>query len=469
MLFSSLIFIWFFLPASFFLYSMARKIKLKNAVLLMVSLFFYSWGEPVYVLLLLLSILINYIAGLILTACQKQGTANKVVVFICVMFNLLLLGYFKYFTFTAELFNHLTGQTLLPIKELALPLGISFYTFQAISYIVDIYRGTPAQKNLFYAALYICLFPQILSGPIIKYHELAPQLKERTETLSMRTYGIKRFVYGLSKKVLIANSLGQVVDQIMAVPTEQVGTVTAWLFVILYTMQIYYDFSGYSDMAIGLGSMFGFHYLENFNYPYLSASITEFWRRWHISLSSWFRDYLYIPLGGNRKGLARTCINLFIVFLATGLWHGASMTFIFWGIYHGIFIMIERFWLKDLLKKNPHPWINHLYTILVVMIGWLFFRADTVGSAFLMLKTMFVPTTGFWNPRIFANNKVLFLIAMSILLCGPLQSLLPNLNVHLFDEEKIKGWDIGIMSILLLLSTIVLVSGTYSAFIYFRF
>ena len=269
--------------------------------------------------------------------------------------------------------------------------------------------------------------------------------------------------------MLLANTFGQSVDYIMGVPSGQMGTLTAWLAVILYTLQIYYDFSGYSDMAIGLGRIFGFYYEENFNYPYLSSSITEFWRRWHISLSTWFRDYLYIPLGGNRKGLGRTCVNLFIVFLATGLWHGASMTFIIWGIYHGIFILSERLWLKKVLDRNPVKFLNHLYAMVVVVFGWLLFRAPSMTYAIDLAKAMIRPSKGLWNAGLFANNKILFLAVLGILLCGPVQALFPRFRNHIFDEENVSYGDIAVMIVLLFLSTMVVVSSTYTAFIYFQF
>ena len=307
MLFSSLTFVWFFLPALALIYYISPGRKLKNGVLLMASLVFYSWGEPRYVVLVVLSILLNYGFGLALDGCGERKGLKKAVFVLSILVNLGLLGYFKYFNFFLELAMSLLGrQGFLP-RDIALPIGISFYTFQSISYLADTFRGeNPAQRNVFRLALYISLFPQILSGPIVKYHELEPQIGNRQESLAMQAYGIKRFVYGLVKKMVFANMFGQVVDRMFDLPLEQLGTVTVWLAVILYSFQIYYDFSGYSDMAIGLGRMFGFTYKENFNYPYLSASVSEFWRRWHISLSTWFRQYLYIPLGGNRKGLART-------------------------------------------------------------------------------------------------------------------------------------------------------------------
>ena len=470
MLFSSLVFLWFFLPAAVFLYYLAPGRNAKNIVLFAASLIFYGWGGPRYLLLVLLTALLCYAAGLCLDAAGERTTLKKLSVGVFVLITLGILGYFKYYNFFAATAGRLAGKELFPLRDIVLPLGISFYTFQAISYVVDVYRGkSPAQKNLFHMALYLFLFPQILSGPIIKYHQVAGQLTNRNETISMQFYGIKRFVYGLAKKVLLANTFGQSVDYIMGVPSGQMGTLTAWLAVILYTLQIYYDFSGYSDMAIGLGRIFGFYYEENFNYPYLSSSITEFWRRWHISLSTWFRDYLYIPLGGNRKGLGRTCVNLFIVFLATGLWHGASMTFIIWGIYHGLFILSERLWLKKVLDRNPVKFLNHLYAMVVVVFGWLLFRAPSMTYAIDLAKAMIRPSKGLWNAGLFANNKILFLAVLGILLCGPVQALFPRFRNHIFDEENVSYGDIAVMIVLLFLSTMVVVSSTYTAFIYFQF
>ena len=470
MLFSSLVFLWFFLPAAVFLYYLAPGRNAKNIVLFAASLIFYGWGGPRYLLLVLLTALLCYAAGLCIDAAGERTALKKLSVGVFVLITLGILGYFKYYNFFAATAGRLAGKELFPLRDIVLPLGISFYTFQAISYVVDVYRGkSPAQKNLFHMALYLFLFPQILSGPIIKYHQVAGQLTNRNETISIQFYGIKRFVYGLAKKVLLANTFGQSVDYIMGVPSGQMGTLTAWLAVILYTLQIYYDFSGYSDMAIGLGRIFGFYYEENFNYPYLSSSITEFWRRWHISLSTWFRDYLYIPLGGNRKGLGRTCVNLFIVFLATGLWHGASMTFIIWGIYHGLFILSERLWLKKVLDRTPVKFLNHLYAMVVVVFGWLLFRAPSMTYAIDLAKAMIRPSKGLWNAGLFANNKILFLAVLGILLCGPVQALFPRFRNHIFDEENVSYGDIAVMIVLLFLSTMVVVSSTYTAFIYFQF
>ena len=475
MIFSSLTFVWFFLPALAFVYYLVPGRNGKNGILLAASLLFYSWGEPKYVVLVILSVLMNYGFGLAIERAgirkaQGKPVGKKLVFAVSILANLALLGYFKYFNFFLELAYTVLGKEGFAPRDIALPIGISFYTFQCISYLSDTYKGeNPAQRNLLHLALYISLFPQILSGPIVKYHELEPQIMGRRESLSMHAYGIKRFVYGLGKKMVFANMFGQTADRIFELPPHQLGTVTVWLGLILYSFQIYYDFSGYSDMAIGLGRMFGFTYRENFNYPYLSTSVSEFWRRWHISLSTWFKEYLYIPLGGNRKGLIRTCVNLFIVFLATGLWHGASMNFILWGIYYGILLVTERFWLGKILEKNPVKWLNRLYTLAAVAVGWLFFRVESVSKGLVLLKAMVIPTAGGWNARIFADNRILFLLVLAVLFCGPLQQMFPGLKARLFDEDQVKASDIAVMLVLLILGTILMVSSTYQAFIYFKF
>ena len=470
MLFSSLTFVWFFLPALALIYYLAPGRKIKNAVLLIASLLFYSWGEPRYVALVLLSILFNYLFGLAIGRAGGRKGLRRAALAVCVGANLCLLGYFKYFNFFLELVYTVLGKEGFTPRNIALPIGISFYTFQAVSYIADIYRGVkPIQKNIFRLALYISLFPQILSGPIVKYNELEPQIEGRRESISMHAYGIRRFVYGLAKKMVFANMFGQVVDRIWGLPLEQLGTAVVWFTILLYSLQIYYDFSGYSDMAIGLGRMFGFTYQENFNYPYLSASISEFWRRWHISLSTWFKQYLYIPLGGNRKGLTRTCINLFVVFMATGLWHGASMNFICWGIYYGIFIVAERLWIGRILEKNPCKALNHVYTLLVVMFGWLLFRAGSLHQAKVLATAMLVPRAGLWNLRIFMDNRIIFLLILAVCFCGPVQKRFPGLTKHLYDGEQTGAVDVAVMAGLLLLCTVLMVSSTYQAFIYFRF
>ena len=292
--------------------------------------------------------------------------------------NLLLLGYFKYFDFAAGALNALLGHETVPLRNIALPLGISFYTFQALSYVIDLYRGEiKVQKNWFLLALYVSFFPQLIAGPIVRYADVEEQLARRTETAMKAAVGIKRFLYGLAKKVLLANTFALAADEIFGLAARDASTAVAWAGAVFYALQIYYDFSGYSDMAIGLGRIFGFHFMENFNYPYLAASVQEFWRRWHISLSTWFRSYLYIPLGGNRKGKARTLVNLMIVFLCTGLWHGANWQFVAWGVYYGLFLIAERLWLKPVLEK--HRLAGHIYTLVVVLAAWVIFRAPGRG------------------------------------------------------------------------------------------
>lgn len=470
MIFSSLVFIWFFLPAAVLLYTLAPGRTAKNVVLLISGLLFYSFGEPKYIVLLLFTAGTCYLAGLAIDACRDKPQRKKWTAALFIVLQLLLLGYFKYYNFFAASLNRLAQGQLLELREIVLPLGISFYTFQAISYIADIAGGrAKAQKNPFYTILYICLFPQLLSGPIIKYHEIELQLTERNETTASHAYGIRRFTYGLAKKVLFADTFGQALERIMEVPAGQLGTLTVWLAMILYALQLYYDFSGYSDMAIGLGRMFGFRYAENFNYPYISSSVTEFWRRWHISLSSWFKQYLYFPLGGSRKGPSRTYLNLFIIFLATGLWHGANTNFILWGICHAFFIILERCWLGKWLEKNPYKLFNHLYTLLVFVLSCVVFRGPDMETVLVLLKTMIRPVRGLWSPALFADGKIIVFMLAGMLLCGPLQTLLPKLRAHLYDEDHTTAADICIMAVLLFLSSIVIVSSTYNAFIYFQF
>lgn len=438
-------------------------------ILLAASLFFYAWGEPKYILLMLASIVINYSFGLALAMVpHKYGRAGLLAA--CLMINLGLLTYFKYFNFLIELVNHMLTSGAIALKDISLPIGISFYTFQALSYVIDVYRGDiRVQKHPLYLALYISFFPQLIAGPIVKYHDIEAQIQVRSTSLDMQAYGIKRFSYGLGKKVILSNAFAQAADRIFALSGAELGTLLVWFGILLYTLQIYFDFSGYSDMAIGLGKMFGFDFMENFRYPYLADSISEFWRRWHISLSTWFKEYLYIPLGGNRKGLKRTCINLFFVFMATGLWHGASVTFVLWGMYYGVLLVAERLFLGKWLKKNPWKWLNHCYTMLAVMFGWMLFRAERLTTAKLWLKNMICWKKGTANLWMYANPRLFFCIAAGLLLCGPMQQLLPGLKARLYREGKFDLWDVVMMAAILFYSTMLLVSNTYNPFIYFRF
>lgn len=471
MVFSSMTFIWIFLPILLFVYYISKE-KYRNIILLIFSLIFYSWGEPKYIILMLISILVNYIFGRILDKCNKKKNKTIVLIF-SIIFNLGLLVYFKYFNFIATNIDNIIGNNVIPNKNIVLPIGISFYTFQIMSYIIDLYRGDiKVQKNLLNLALYISFFPQLIAGPIVKYKDIDEQLQERTVTIEKFSDGIKRFVYGLAKKVIFANTLAYIADTIFNSNIELLNMPIAWLGAICYTLQIYFDFSGYSDMAIGLGKMFGFEFMENFNLPYISESITEFWRRWHISLSTWFKEYLYIPLGGNRKGKIRTYINLLIVFLATGIWHGASWNFVVWGLFNGFFLVIERIKLKELLDKNKLKFINHIYALLVIIFGWVLFRADTLKSALQYMKIMISPSKQLVNfdTSLIINNRNIMMIIVVILFSGILQTIFSKLK----NREKIKEiyhryFEVIVICLLMFISIMMLASNTYNPFIYFRF
>ena len=378
MLFSSVTFVFLFLPAVLFTYFLSQR-NVKNFVLILFSLVFYAWGEPRYVFIMLFTVLIDYVGALALNECPRH---KKALLGLTLGMNLSVLGYFKYWNFLIENVNTVFGASFA-FQNVVMPIGISFYTFQALSYVVDVYQGkVRVQRRFDKLLLYISFFPQLVAGPIVRYQDICDKLENRTETPDGVVYGIKRFIVGLAKKMLIANTLGAVADKIFALPVSQFDTPTAWIGALAYAFQLYYDFSGYSDMAIGLGSIFGFKFPENFDYPYISKSITEFWRRWHISLSTWFREYLYIPLGGNRVSKGRNLFNLFVVFLATGVWHGAAWTFVVWGLWHGAFIIIEK--ATGFAKKEGgrvFTAAKHGYTILVFLFGWVLFRADGLSYA----------------------------------------------------------------------------------------
>lgn len=484
MVFSSLIFLFIFLPVTFICYFSAG-VKLRNLILLFASLFFYAWGEAGYVLLMLFSILVNWFTGLLIGRNTNSERRKKLTLGIGIFLNLLPLAYFKYGTFLLTNLNLLVGQAAAPsitIPEIHLPIGISFFTFQAISYLVDIYRKEAvSQKNPINLALYISLFPQLIAGPIVRYHDIARELLERTISLRGFHAGARRFTIGLAKKIFIANNLGAFADHIYNLPVETIPAHLLWLGMLCYTLQIYYDFSAYSDMAIGLGRMFGFHFLENFNYPYIACSIQEFWRRWHISLSSWFRDYLYIPLGGNRKGTARTYFNLLLVFFLCGLWHGASWTFVIWGLYHGFFLIIERGPFSKLLHRFPLA-VRYLYTFFVVNIGWIFFRATSLDQALSYLWSL----TQFGRPSYL--DAELF-AAMNVEFYGMLAAgLLFMFPVTRFVKEKMESFYTGCshtskvllqsvyavacsaaLVVIISYGSAQLLSGSHNPFLYFRF
>ena len=467
MVFSSMTFLWVFLPILLALYFIAKD-KYRNIILLIFSLIFYSWGEPKYIVLMLISIFINYIFGLLIDKIKNKYVRRLTFITI-ILINIGLLGYFKYFNFIINNINRVFGLSLMK-KSITLPIGISFYTFQIMSYIIDLYtKKIKVQKNIFDLALYISFFPQLIAGPIVQYKDVQEQIKKRKVTLEGFAYGTKRFIYGLSKKVILSNTLALVADTIFNSSINEITTLLAWTGSIAYTLQIYFDFSGYSDMAIGLGRMFGFTFMENFDLPYKSKSITEFWRRWHISLSSWFRDYIYIPLGGNRKGKLRTYINLWIVFIATGVWHGAAWTFVAWGLYHGFFIFIERLFLKKILDKCHI--INHIYTLLVVNFGWVLFRADGIRYALAFIKRMIIPTTIETNIKmylLFTPSKItIFIIA--ILFTFIIQEIFKKIKDNKVVSKIVPIAEIVCVIVLWFICISSLVSNTYNPFIYFRF
>jgi alginate O-acetyltransferase complex protein AlgI len=437
-------------------------------LLLIASLVFYAYGEPVYVLLMAASAACNYLwARLIASAASSRR--KRAVMIIAVVQNLGVLGVFKYAGFAVSSFDALTGLAV-PVPQITLPIGISFFTFQAMSYVIDVYRGeVEAQGNFGLVLLYICLFPQLIAGPIVKYHDIAAELEKREQTLDGLAKGTRRFIVGLAKKVLIANYMGSVADTLFAAPLNEINAAAAWMGAAAYALQIYFDFSGYSDMAIGLGWMFGFHFKENFKHPYISSTVREFWRRWHISLSTWFRDYLYIPLGGNRKGKARTAVNRIIVFFTCGLWHGASWTFVFWGLYHGAFMLLETYVpafsrIKDAGK--PIRFLCHVYLIVMVLVGWVFFRADTIGQGFYWVAQMF---TGWWSTAASGALCLSLLTPLNLFVfaCGVVAS---TPVIDRFRTRSFWGGFSWVATVfLLVLSVLSLATGTYNPFIYFRF
>lgn len=467
MVFSSLVFLFIFLPLIIFLYYISKD-KYKNYLLLVASLFFYAWGEPTYIVIMLISIILNFIFGKQVSNI-KEYKHRKIWLFISVLFNIGMIGVFKYTGFFVENVNSMFSMDIAN-PGISLPLGISFFTFQAMSYVIDVYReDAKVQNNIFDMALYISLFPQLVAGPIVRYQTVADQIIEREHSLDKFSNGLSRFIIGLSKKVFLANALGLLADTIFATNVHNLTIASSWLGIIAYSLQIFFDFSGYSDMAIGLGNMFGFEFLENFNYPYISQSVSEFWRRWHISLGSWFKDYVYIPLGGSRKGKVRTYINLFIVWFLTGFWHGASWTFIAWGLYFGILIAIEKAFLEKLLMKLWRP-IRHIYLLLIVMIGWVFFRADNFGYAFEYLGSL-VGISGqalYNNETLIYINDYWYILIIAIFGSMPLLKMIIN-RINNKDSNFYYFMKSTILMGLFIMIIIKLVNSTYNPFLYFRF
>ncbi|WP_452600909.1 MBOAT family O-acyltransferase [Pontimicrobium sp. MEBiC06410] len=475
MLFSSPIFLFLFLPLTLFIYYIAPK-KVKNFILLSLSLSFYTWGEKELVILIILSALIDFSAGLIINYGKR-----KLGLILSIIFNLSILFYFKYSDFVfsnlVEILQNFNIESLTANRfaNVVLPLGISFYTFQTMSYTIDVYRGdVKANKNFIDFATYVSLFPQLIAGPIVRYSHIEKEIKNRTVSYKLFSEGIERFIIGLAKKMIIANNCAFLVDGIFNMPTSESSALITWLGVIAYSFQIYFDFSGYSDMAIGLGKMFGFNFPENFNYPYISKSIQEFWRRWHITLSSWFKDYLYIPLGGNRKGPLRTYFNLFFVFFVTGLWHGASWTFVIWGMSHGLFIVLEKLGLKKELNKLGAT-ISLIYTLFIVNITWPIFRSDTISEAFNYIKMMFnfKTETNYDYLFFYLSKEIIIVLILAIIFSTPIHRQLKNylitLNTSSTKYKLIETLRIITLFVLLSISYIYIATDSYNPFIYFRF
>lgn len=467
MLFSSMVFLSVFLPIVMLTYFVAGK-NCRQHILLIASLLFYAWGEPRNLCIILLVCMVSYICALGIDAA-KNSSIKRIILGIDIFLMLGVLTYFKYFNFIIENINDIFMQQL-HLHTIVMPLGISFFTFQALSYMIDVYRkDVKAQKNPYKLALYISFFPQLIAGPIVKYHDIAQDIENNHSSFEDVAYGLQRFIAGLGKKVLLANPLGQIADNVFNDGYLAADASIAWLGAICYSMQLYYDFSGYSDMAIGLGRIFGFHFLENFNYPYISKSITEFWRRWHISLGTWFKEYLYIPLGGNRKGKMRTYMNLFFVFCITGLWHGANWTFVLWGVWHGLFIVAERAYGLANMPNSRWDIMRHAYTILAFVVGWTMFRADTVMEGIGMIGTMFGVLTPEMLPQgleYYLNEHNLLILCVALLLSVPVK--LPALQNFQNRLVGVTAYHVGLL-LVLILSIANLAASTYNPFIYFRF
>ncbi len=472
MLFSSMTFVFLFLPILCAIYLLSKN-KYHNGILLIASLLFYAWGEPRYLAIMLLSIIINWAGAIAIDFYNNNDLKKNFALGVTVLLNLGNLIYFKYFNFIIDNINHLFRSNI-DFIHVVMPIGISFYTFQALSYVIDVYRqDVKVQKNIYKLALFICLFPQLIAGPIVKYHDIEEQIDSREVNFEKVNLGVKRFIIGLSKKMLIANTMGAIVDKIFIQDPHNFSHLVSWIGAFAYSFQLYFDFSGYSDMAIGLGLIFGFKFMENFNYPYISKSITEFWRRWHISLSTWFKEYVYIPLGGNRKGKLKQLKNLGIVFLLTGIWHGAAWNFVVWGLWHGFFIIIEKVLnIKEFESKQHSKCVNalmHTYCILTFVIGWVIFRADNIKYAWDYLMNMFgllhlkPDQFLYYNAYYVERIEIITFIVAIICASGLFKNIL-NRKTNL-GKIVLNIW----LIILFVLSSATIASSTYNPFIYFRF
>ena len=472
--FSSLFFLYLFLPLNLIIYYFAKSVKARNIVMLIFSLFFYAWGEPVYVLLLLFMALCDWLISLYIGKQTPHCGKAKLGLAMMAVVNIGLLGFFKYGTFVLENIGLIAGRDFGTL-DIILPIGISFYTFQLVSYVVDVYRGdVPAQKNFATLLLYVSLFHQCIAGPIVRYKDICAELFDRRATMQDIADGIWRFCFGLAKKAILANAMGSVADKMFSGDLNESSVLSLWIGVLAYSLHIYLDFSAYSDMAIGMGRMIGIHYRENFDYPYISRSVTEFWRRWHISLGSFFRDYVYIPLGGNRKGKIRTYLNLLIVWFLTGLWHGASWNFVLWGLYFFLFLVVEKMFLHKILSKVRIA--SHLYLVIIVYFGWILFRFENMNDIITVLRGMFGA-----NGNALSNSNAIMILKSNIFIlifCAvvstPIVSKIGSLIRYTYMDKKSVTTlyaigRIAIPPILLLLSTAALVGDSYNPFIYFQF
>ena len=484
MIFASQTFLFGFLPLFFILYLAAGKffgLRGKNTVLFFMSLIFYAWGEPVYIVLMIYSSVLDYVCGRMIYSADRQGKTGKKKAFLCVSMvgNLALLGVFKYLGFFTQTVNSVFHLSI-PVFSLALPVGISFYTFQTMSYSLDVYRGTiTPQKNFIYFGAYVAMFPQLIAGPVVRYSDIARELDCRTENLNGFASGARKLICGLAKKVLIANTMAAVADPLFENPASSLGVLGTWIAIIAYTFQIFFDFSGYSDMAIGMGRMMGFNYPENFNYPYISRSVTEFWRRWHITMSTFFRDYVYIPLGGSRCSVIKWLRNVFIVWFLTGLWHGAAWHYVAWGLYFGV-LLVEKFLLRKLLEKS-HV-ISHIYAMLMIICGWVIFRCDSVSDALSFIGSMFGASGLYGNdtvpsPVLLQQSGVstVFFVTLifAVLFSAPIIPWLKNKLESSCTKLALRGAVYCtadfVLIVLLVLSSVQLALGSYNPFIYFDF
>lgn len=463
MVFSSVVFLSAFLPVVFLVYQVLPSLKWKNLFLVAASLVFYAYGEPVYVLLMLISSAVNYVLGRLVSGGGRRG---KAFLALAVVLNLGILCVFKYTGFILENINALFG-VLIPIPAIVMPIGISFFTFQALSYVIDVYRGdVRPQRDFGKVLLYISFFPQLIAGPIVKYHDIEREIEERRQTSQGVARGIRRFIIGLSKKVLISNTMGAAADYVFGLSAPGLHMASAWIGAVSYALQIYYDFSGYSDMAIGLGQMFGFHFRENFQYPYYGDSMQDFWRRWHISLSTWFKEYLYIPLGGNRRGAARTYINKFIVFFCTGLWHGAQWTFVLWGLIHGAFLILEDTVLP--IRKCKIRWLRQLYTVLVAVLAFVIFRAESLSQAGTMFAAMFTGV-GSTPENMSSCVRILDPMYLTTLMAAVIGAVPVKRRLEAMDRPWMHKCSYVACMVLLFLCMCRLSADAYNPFIYFRF